>query len=859
MTPASLRSNYIEELKKCGDLIYKKTQFWEFLNTTANPELGLTLSKILNLDLDFINKIGGAWFVDNKQKSNYNKLSSQEQESLNLQLNKMIEAKYQFINYNGMRVKKLTAMTKNFTINPFSNRVVIIDEAHNFISRIINKLKRPNSLSMKLYDYLMDAENCKIVFLSGTPIINYPNEISIMFNMLRGYIYIYYFKLKILSGKVDQNILQNMFKKPLKTTGEDKTSASEYIDYIDYKPSSNILSITKNPFNFKSRYNSEKYDGVYYNNETGISHDTFIDIIKKTLSDNKIEIEDSNIKIEKYKALPDRYDDFKNYFIDTNNNIKNIELLKHRIIGLTSYFPDIVQLLPKYNKSQDFEVIKIEMSDFQFGIYEEARVQERKQEVNNKKQKKQQTDDVYADTTSTYRIFSRAFCNFVFPRPDIKRPFPNDDDSIETALIDENLKAVAELDKIKDGQVYDADQIDEDLKQEDEIQEDDDMKELDSVFSQPGNKKLLYEKKIKESLVLLEKNSQKFLTREGLRIYSPKFLNIYENIVEQDHKGLHLIYSQFRTLEGIGILKLVLEANGFVEFRVKKNAAGDWKIDIPRENYGKPKFALYTGTETVEEREIIRNIFNNNNELLPITISNELKSIASTNLYGEIIKVLMITASGAEGINLKNVRYVHITEPYWHPVRIDQVIGRARRICSHEKLPRELQTVKVFLYLMTFSKSQLESDLSIELRLKDKSKKDKTTPLTSDEALYEISTIKEDINKNLLKTIKESAIDCNIHIRSGSTENLQCFSIGDPNSDRFTYLPDIDKEGTDKTASINQEEIAWKAFPVKIEGIEYAFRKDTGEVYDLDSYKKKNPILVGHLELKEKKYRFTKL
>ena len=34
----------------------------------------------------------------------------------------------------------------------------------------------------------MNAENCKIVFLSGTPIINYPNEIGVMFNMLRGYI-----------------------------------------------------------------------------------------------------------------------------------------------------------------------------------------------------------------------------------------------------------------------------------------------------------------------------------------------------------------------------------------------------------------------------------------------------------------------------------------------------------------------------------------------------------------------------------------------------------------------------------------------------------------------------------------------
>ena len=65
----------------------------------------------------------------------------------------------------------------------------------------------------------------------------------------------------------------------------------------------------------------------------------------------------------------------------------------------------------------------------------------------------------------------------------------------------------------------------------------------------------------------------------------------------------------------------------------------------------------------------------------------------------------MITASGAEGISLKNTRYVHIIEPYWHPVRTEQVIGRARRICSHQELPPELRTVNVFLYLMTLQKT----------------------------------------------------------------------------------------------------------------------------------------------------------
>ena len=298
---------------------------------------------------------------------------------------------------------------------------------------------------------------------------------------------------------------------------------------------------------------------------------------------------------------------------------------------------------------------------------------------------------------------------------------------------------------------------------------------------------------------------------------------------------------------------------GFAEFKLKKGANDEWLIDIDEENMSKPKFALYTGTESVEEREIVRNIFNNNFDLIPNNIATLVKNIASNNSNGDIIKVLMITASGAEGINLKNVRYVHITEPYWHPVRIEQVIGRARRICSHQELEARLQTVKVFLYLMTFTEKQLKSDDSIELRINDKSKRDNTTPLTSDESLYEISTIKEEINRDLLQSIKESAIDCNIHIRGENKDKLQCFSIGNPKVGKFSYLPSIYDQEEDVDADKNKEKIKWKATTVKIQGIQYAYRQETGEIYDLDSYRQKNPILVGNLTIKDGKYRFKKL
>ena len=82
----------------------------------------------------------------------------------------------------------------------------------------------------------------------------------------------------------------------------------------------------------------------------------------------------------------------------------------------------------------------------------------------------------------------------------------------------------------------------------------------------------------------------------------PKFLRILENIIDADNVGCNLIYSQFRTLEGVGILKLVLEANGFAQFKLKKGGSGMWTIDMAAEDIGKPKVALYTGTEDDEEK-----------------------------------------------------------------------------------------------------------------------------------------------------------------------------------------------------------------------------------------------------------------
>ena len=432
MTPASLRMNYIEELKKCGDNLYRKNQFWEFVSTRENPELIEPMSNVLSLSVEFIRKRGGAWLMNVTKPANFDKLNSEQKVNLDEQLNEMIRYKYKFINYNGLRESHLTALTNNFTKNPFENAVIIIDEAHNFVSRIVNKLGKKDSLSGRLYEYLMTAQNAKIIMLTGTPIINYPNEIGIMFNILRGKIKTWYFKLTInKERKVSQEYFTNLFKSTI--------LGGNVLDYLEYKPTSTTLVITRNPFGFINKTKKGTYEGVKIGERGNISDDDFVQLVTKILSKNNITINPSGIQVQSYKALPDTLDEFKAYFIDSTNEVKNMGLFKRRILGLSSYFRSAQEnLMPRYEKTpQYFHLIKLPMSDFQFGVYEEARAQERKVELNNaRKQKKKSGDNTYEETVSTYRIFSRAFCNFVFPRPDIKRPMPSKAEILETTTED---------------------------------------------------------------------------------------------------------------------------------------------------------------------------------------------------------------------------------------------------------------------------------------------------------------------------------------------------------------------------------------------------------------------------------------
>ena len=631
------------------------------------------------------------------------------------------------------------------------------------------------------------------------------------------------------------------------------------LDYLDYSPSSNILTITRNPFGFSNKIKVDSgYQGVtnakkLENGETAIdteylSDDDFERRIISILDRNGITVVPQGIDIKNKKALPDTFDLFESQYIDSETKkIKNIDALKRRIVGLSSYFRSAQEnLLPRYNKTLgvDYHIVRIPMSNFQFGIYEAARRKERETE---KKKPKQTVGEVYEDSSSTYRIFSRLYCNFVMP----ERPIP-----LKKSL--KGKEDISGAEKKGEGEEEEGDMSElfklarrEEAKQ-DVIDDQEGEVEGDQILEMIGG--IDYKERLDRALKYIEDHSNDFLTPEALLTYSPKFLNMLENIDDPEYQGLHLVYSQFRTMEGIGIFSLVLNKNGFTRFKIKKSSSGVWTIDIDEADRGKPTYALYTGTETSEEKEMLRHIYNGEWDQIPESISIDLNKIAKNNNMGEIIKVFMITSSGSEGINLRNTRYVHIMEPYWHPVRSEQVIGRARRICSHKALPLALQTVEVFVYLMIFTPEQLKSDDAIELKRKDLSKAKPPVPMTSDQYLYEISEIKANLTAQLTDAVKESAFDCYIY------SNGKCVNFGDPTKDKFSYVPDYSDQQNDTTVQANKEMIQWTGKPIRLNGVDYVYRrisKKVLNVYDKTSYEAALldpsiiPLQIGTLEKNE--------
>lgn len=226
---------------------------------------------------------------------------------------------------------------------------------------------------------------------------------------------------------------------------------------------------------------------------------------------------------------------------------------------------------------------------------------------------------------------------------------------------------------------------------------------------------------------------------EYVKTVSTKFASIIELTLSS--KGPVFIFSNWLKY-GVEPLSIILEALGFINFQGDSGKASNKYFIWSSETKSKdPTGALIKRA---------RNTFN-----------------SPENSDGNLLKVILGTRSVMEGVSFKNVRQVHITDPWWNESRIEQILARASRYCSHSNLPRDEQYVDIYRHYSVFPGEGEDDDAVNQIG------NWKNLAVDSiDQKMLQSSIKKYAINNDFEKIIKSCSIDCNIN-KNGNIVRLE--------------------------------------------------------------------------------------
>ena len=230
----------------------------------------------------------------------------------------------------------------------------------------------------------------------------------------------------------------------------------------------------------------------------------------------------------------------------------------------------------------------------------------------------------------------------------------------------------------------------------------------------------------------------KIFSNSEIGKYSAKIKNVCDSIVSEKgivSDGIILIYSQYID-GGLFPMVLALEEMGFTRygtapslFKNKPCEPVDSRTMKPKKSTGDflpAKYILITGDPRISP--------NNNNEIKALTNDN--------NKDGNIIKVVLISNAGSEGLDFKFLRQIHIFEPWYNMNRSEQIIGRGVRNFSHKDLPFEKRNVEIFMYGTILENNTEES---------------------ADLYVYRVAEYKATQIGKVSRCLKETAVDCIIN------------------------------------------------------------------------------------------------
>lgn len=187
----------------------------------------------------------------------------------------------------------------------------------------------------------------------------------------------------------------------------------------------------------------------------------------------------------------------------------------------------------------------------------------------------------------------------------------------------------------------------------------------------------------------------------------------------------------------------------------KKNQKIKWEKQIPPHIFKPATFISITGKSSEESMEALPE---DKKRILDYAFNN------LENRDGKYIKFVLGSRVMNEGISLKNVGEVHILDAYFNFGRVDQVVGRAIRHCSHYKIMSKenpYPEVNVYKYVVAIDNG-----------------------LSTEEELYKKAEMKYLLIKKIERAMKEVAIDCPLNLNSNmfKEEIEQYKDCGDRNS-----------------------------------------------------------------------------
>jgi hypothetical protein len=244
---------------------------------------------------------------------------------------------------------------------------------------------------------------------------------------------------------------------------------------------------------------------------------------------------------------------------------------------------------------------------------------------------------------------------------------------------------------------------------------------------------------------LLKRNLEQRAVLDFVTQFSNKFSKIIELTLLCN--GPVFIFSNWLTY-GVEPLATILEACGFKSFDLHgpgENRYFIWSSETKNKD------------KTGDLIKKARNQFNSPN-----------------NNTGKILKVILGTRSVMEGVSFRNVKQVHITEPWWNESRINQIIARASRYCSHSSLPHVEQYVDIYRHYSVFSigGKNIDKEASEALKIGNVQNWRSLSSVSIDQKMAMMSLRKYAINTELENLLKECSIDVNIN-KNGNILRLE--------------------------------------------------------------------------------------